>query len=183
MLLVTGAAGHLGNVFIRHLLERGEQGEQGIRAMILPGEDRSPLAGLDVDIVEADITRPEMLPAAFGGVTQVVHLASLVSIGDAQGKRVEHVNVGGTRNILDACRAAGVRRLLYVGSVHAFLASGRSLDESAPLALNAASAYERTKAAATRMVVVAPSGCSAPSISNAARWAPASATGWPGPLP
>lgn len=172
MLLVTGAAGHLGNVFIRHLLERGEHGEQGIRAMILPGEDRSPLAGLDVDIVEADITRPEMLPAAFGGVTQVVHLASLVSIGDAQDKRVEHVNVGGTRNILDACRAAGVRRRLYVGSFHAFLASGRSLDESAPLALNAASAYERTKAAATRMVlgaaseldvvVVAPSGVFGP---------------------
>ena len=51
MNLVTGATGHIGNVLVRHLLERGE----GVRAMIMPGEDPTPLQDLDVEVVEADV--------------------------------------------------------------------------------------------------------------------------------
>ncbi|MDO4263084.1 MAG: NAD-dependent epimerase/dehydratase family protein [Deinococcus sp.] len=155
MLLITGAAGHLGNVLIRHLLERGYT---DIRAMVLPGEDRTPLAGLKVEIVEADITRPEMLPAAFQGVSRVMHLASLVSIGDAAEDVIQRVNVEGTRNIIEASKAAQVQRLLYVGSVHAFARpSGPLLDERVPLAEQSSAPYERTKAAATRLVLDASS--------------------------
>ncbi|ADY25821.1 NAD-dependent epimerase/dehydratase [Deinococcus proteolyticus MRP] len=155
MLLVTGAAGHLGNVLIRHLLERGYT---DIRAMVLPGEDRTPLAGLNVDIAEADITRPEMLPAAFEGVTRVMHLASLVSIGDAAEDLIQRVNVEGTRNIIEASKAAKVERLLYVGSIHAFARpDGPLLNEQVPLAPQTSAPYERTKSAATRLVLDAAS--------------------------
>jgi dihydroflavonol-4-reductase len=44
MNLVTGATGHIGNVLVRLLLERGEK----VRAMIMPGENPTPLNGLDV---------------------------------------------------------------------------------------------------------------------------------------
>ena len=170
MLLVTGAAGHLGNVLIRHLLERGYT---DIRAMVLPGEDRTPLAGLNVDIAEADITRPEMLPAAFEGVTRVMHLASLVSIGDAAEDLIQRVNVEGTRNIIEASKAAKVERLLSVGSIHAFARpDGPLLNEQVPLAPQTSAPYERTKSAATRLVldaaaeldtvVAAPSGVFGP---------------------
>ncbi len=48
MNLVTGATGHIGNVLVRLLMDRGEE----VRAMILPGEDPTPLQDLDVEIIE-----------------------------------------------------------------------------------------------------------------------------------
>ena len=44
MNLVTGATGHIGNVLVRQLLQR----EEKVRALILPGEDCTPLVGLDL---------------------------------------------------------------------------------------------------------------------------------------
>ena len=43
MWLVTGATGHIGNVLVRRLLARGEK----VRTLILPGESRTPLNGLE----------------------------------------------------------------------------------------------------------------------------------------
>ena len=55
MNLVTGATGHIGNVLTRELLERGEK----VRALVLPGEDLTPLNGLEVEIAEGDVLDPQ----------------------------------------------------------------------------------------------------------------------------
>ena len=74
MILVTGAAGHVGNVLVRELLERGKT----VRALILPGEDFSALDGLPVELVEGDVLKPETLLPAFAGVEIVYHLAGII---------------------------------------------------------------------------------------------------------
>lgn len=152
MILVTGAAGHIGNVLVRELLRHGYE----VRAMLLPGEDPTPLLGLSAERVEADISRPETLGAAFAGVRWVAHLASLVSIGEAADALMRQVNVEGTRHVLQAARQGGVERVLYVGSVHAFEApAGGALAETQPLLTTGGSGYERTKAEATRLALAA----------------------------
>jgi len=55
MVLITGAAGHLGNTLARELLHRGER----VRALILPGEDVSSLQGLDVERMEGNTLDPQ----------------------------------------------------------------------------------------------------------------------------
>jgi dihydroflavonol-4-reductase len=148
MYLVTGATGHIGNVLVRKLLERGEK----VRALILPGESLLPLAGMDVETVEGDILNQPALLSAFQGMQGVYHLAGIISIMPGSNPEVWKVNVEGTRNVLEAARRSGIRRLVYTSSIHALQRAphGKVMDESLPFDPdNPYGAYDRSKAAAS----------------------------------
>ena len=148
MILVTGATGHIGNVLVRKLIEQGEK----VRALIWRGEDTTPLEKLDVETVEGDVLDPESLKLAFKGVEKVFHLAGIISIMPGQNPLVWRVNVEGTRNVLNAARQAGVRRLVYTSSIHAIHRAqhGKVIDESLPFdPNNPYGAYDRSKAEAS----------------------------------
>jgi dihydroflavonol-4-reductase len=148
MNLVTGATGHIGNVLIRKLLERGEK----VRALIWRGEDDTPLRGLDVERVEGDVLDPDSLHAALRGVETVYHLAGVISILPGRQPLVWKVNVEGTRNLLEAARREGIRRLLYTSSIHALRRAphGVVMDESLGFdPNNPYGEYDRSKAAAS----------------------------------
>ena len=152
MTLVTGAAGHLGNALVRELVEKGEQ----VRALALPGEDCSCLAGFGVEIVRGNTLEPASLVPAFAGVGVAYHLAGIISILPGRDALMRQVNVIGTANVVRAAREAGVRRLVYVSSIHALarLCRGVTIDESAPFdPHNAAGEYDRTKAEASLLVL------------------------------
>lgn len=148
MILVTGATGHIGNVLVRKLIQKGEK----VRALIWRGEDTTPIAGLDVDRVVGDVLDLESLRAALQGVEKVFHLAGIISIMPGDDSFVRRVNVEGTRNILAAARWAGVRRLVYTSSIHAIrrVPHGVLIDESLPFDLdNPYGTYDRSKAEAS----------------------------------
>src|SRR5512132_1205059 len=96
MWLVTGATGHIGNVLVRELLKRGEK----VRVLILPGECRAPLDGLEVEAVEGDVLNADSLVRAMRGVQGVFHLAGVISIMPGADELVRRVNIEGTKNIL-----------------------------------------------------------------------------------
>ena len=154
MNLVTGATGHIGNVLVRELLGRGEI----VRAMIMPGEDSSPLNGLDVEIIEADVLDFQSLVKAFSGIDVVYHLAGIISILPGRNQLVQVVNVIGTRNVVQAARNAGVRRLVYTSSIHALsrVPHGVLIDETVPFdPEHAISSYDFSKASASLEVLEA----------------------------
>jgi dihydroflavonol-4-reductase len=115
MNLVTGGAGHLGNVLVRELLSRGEE----VRVLILPGEDTESLDGLDVSLMEGNILDIGCLKKAMAGVENVFHLAALVSITEDKNHLLQSVNVEGTRNVIEAAKQMGVSKLVYTSSIHA----------------------------------------------------------------
>ncbi|MEZ0395308.1 MAG: SDR family oxidoreductase [Anaerolineales bacterium] len=148
MNLVTGATGHIGNVLVRKLLERGER----VRALVWRGEDTSSLDGLEVERIEGDVLDPESLRLALRGVETVYHLAGLISILPGHQPLVWKVNVEGTRNLLEAARREGIRRLLYTSSIHAIRRAphGVMIDESLGFdPNNPYGEYDRSKAAAS----------------------------------
>ena len=117
MIVVTGATGHVGNVLLRSL---AAEGGAELRALVRPGGSTASIAGLGVEVVEADVRRYDSLVQAFRGADVVFHVAGIVSISGGGLKRLRETNVEGTRNVLAACREAGVGRLIYTSSVHAF---------------------------------------------------------------
>jgi dihydroflavonol-4-reductase len=163
MIVATGATGHVGNALLRALAERRAGGAEAgfagpLRAVVRRQSDTSSLAGLDVELVEADMGDVASLVAAFRGADAVFHVAGLISIGGEKLKRLRATNVQGTRNVIEACRLAGVRRLVYTSSVHAFVEPphGTPTDESTPIDPELAhGSYGKTKAAATQSVFAA----------------------------
>jgi dihydroflavonol-4-reductase len=152
MNLVTGATGHIGNVLVRLLNQRGER----VRAMIMPGEDPAPLTGLDVEIIEADVLDYSSLLKAFDGIDVVYHLAGIISILPGKDHMVHAVNVSGTRNVIQAARSSAVRRLVYTSSIHALqrVPEGILIDESVPFdVVHAISSYDSSKASASLSVL------------------------------
>ncbi|MEZ0446546.1 SDR family oxidoreductase [Cellulomonas sp. ICMP 17802] len=103
--VVTGATGHLGRLVVQHLLAGGLPADQ----IVATGRRTERLADLGVRTATADYADPATLAAAFAGAETVV----LVS-GSEPGARVaQHANV------IEAARAAGVRRLVYTSAPHA----------------------------------------------------------------
>ena len=128
VIVVTGATGHVGNVLIRELLTQGYV----VRALVLPDDDYHSIKDLNTEIVRGDITKPPELEAAFSGADLVFHLAGIVTIMPGMAEVLDRVNVGGIRNVITACRATGVRRLVYTSSIHAIAEPphGTVIDES-----------------------------------------------------
>ncbi len=154
MNLVTGATGHIGNVLVRHLLAQGQK----VRAMLMPGEDPTPLGGLDIERVEADVLDFQSLLQAFNNIDVAYHLAGIITIMPGVNPQVQAVNVIGTRNVIQAARLSRVRRLVYTSSIHALsrIPHGTTIDESVPFdPEHAISVYDHSKAQASLEVLEA----------------------------
>lgn len=151
--LVTGATGFLGS----HIAEAAVAAGDEVYALARPGRESvlAELAG--VDAVTGDLGDPASLAAACAGIDVVYHSAGRVS---EVGTRDQFwaANVEGTRSLLAAAKAAGVRRFVYVStpSVATSYAADRfGIDESEPYIVNPKSLYVASKIVAEQHVLAA----------------------------
>lgn len=113
--VVTGATGHIGNVLVRDLIDRGYE----VTSMVLNEKDKEVLKDLNTKLVYGDVRKIETLVKAFENAEIVFHLAGIIEIGRGNKKNVRAVNVEGSKNVVAACKMAHVKKLVYTSSVHA----------------------------------------------------------------
>ncbi len=148
--IVTGATGHIGANLVRALLAQGRQ----VRALV--HSDPRALTGLDVECIPGDIQDESSLRPAFSGIETVFHLASYISIQPDDWPLLQRINIDGTRNVIAACQACHVHRLVHFSSIEAYQKEPLDveLDEDRPLVdpSHHHSAYELSKAEGERLV-------------------------------
>jgi 2-alkyl-3-oxoalkanoate reductase len=148
--LVTGGGGFVGGAVSRALLARGDE------VVSLARGDYPQLRALGVETVRGDLAEADAVRGAAQGCEAVVHVAAKAGIWGPV-RDYERSNVEGTRSVLDACRALGIRRLVHT-STPSVVHAGKDIeggDESLPYAEHHESPYGRTKAVAERMVLSA----------------------------
>ncbi len=147
---MTGASGVVGGAVLRHLSEEGRP----VRALVRSDEGARKVSRLDGEPVWGDIEDYPSLVAAFEGCEVVYHVAGINEMCSRRPDTMYRANVDGTRNVLRACAAAGVRRLVHTSSaVTIGEPKGAVGDESTPHRGRYLSHYERSKHHAERVVL------------------------------
>lgn len=158
-ILVTGGSGFVGANLVTTLLERGHEVRSFDRAPSpLPAHPR-------LQVIEGDICDPDTVAAAVGtgsaAVDTIFHTAAIIdlmggaSVTEDYRQRSFAVNVGGTENLVNAARAASVKRFVYTAS-NSVVMGGQAIsggDETLPYTTRFNDLYTETKVAAERFVL------------------------------
>jgi sterol-4alpha-carboxylate 3-dehydrogenase (decarboxylating) len=148
--LVIGGAGMLGHEIARQLLGEG----CSVRIM-----DLRPAEVDGVEEIIGDVRDPRAVSGAVQGMDVVFHAAAAVWNRSTPPRTYDEVNVGGTANVIEACRAAGVASLVYTSTMDVVVDGARPIvdgDEGLPYPRKVpADNYSRTKIVAERMVIAA----------------------------
>ncbi|MDD3028989.1 MAG: NAD-dependent epimerase/dehydratase family protein [Alphaproteobacteria bacterium] len=110
---LTGATGFLGTAVARLLLRKGHR----VRALVRPNSDRKNLEGLDLDLVEGNLTDPSSYRESLRGCYNMFHVAADYRLWVRDADAMRRVNVDGTRMLMLEALDAGVRRIVYTSSV------------------------------------------------------------------
>jgi len=111
--LVTGAAGFLGSHVTRQLVARGAD----VRVLLRPSSNNRAIADLPLEYFTGDLRDAASLERALAGVQRVFHVAADYRLWAKRSQDIYDSNVGGTKNLLEAAKRAGVEQFIYTSTV------------------------------------------------------------------
>ncbi len=147
---VTGGSGVVGRALIRHLVGEGHQ----VSALTRTPVSAAELAGLGATPVDGDVIDPPGLLPLVEGKDWVFHVAGINEMCSPDPDLMDLVNIQGTRNVMEACRLAGVGRMIHtssaaaIGEAHGTIGSEASRHRGSYL-----SRYERSKHLSEQLVL------------------------------
>ncbi len=148
--LVTGGTGFLGGLVLKRLVAERRQ----VRALVRRPADRERLQTPLVELAFGHLGDVDALARAADGCGVVYHLAGMNKLCLPDPAPLYEVNVEGTRNILNAAKRAGVRRVVHTSSAATLGGDGSGpADESAPPPATFTSHYARSKAEAEQLAL------------------------------
>ncbi|MGH9356492.1 MAG: NAD-dependent epimerase/dehydratase family protein, partial [Terriglobia bacterium] len=131
-ILITGGTGFLGKHLVEELRKREPESRVRLLSRSKTPWDREP----GIDVVRGDVTSREDVLRAAGDVSEIYHLAGIVSRDPKDAARLFKTHVEGTRNVCEAAARAGVKKLVAVSS------SGTIAVGTEPVAHNEESGYK-----------------------------------------
>src|SRR5271169_2719107 len=111
--LVTGASGFLGSPVARQLVARGDT----VRVLMRASSTNRAVGDLSLEYMTGDLRDAASLDRALAGVQYCFHVAADYRLWARKSREIYDSNVGGTKNILDAAKRAGVEKFIYTSTV------------------------------------------------------------------
>ncbi|MFP3915186.1 MAG: NAD-dependent epimerase/dehydratase family protein [Actinomycetota bacterium] len=171
---LTGGTGVVGGAVLRHLQSAGHE----VRAVARSGGAADRLVGEGAEALPGDVTDHTALVRAFDGCEVVYHVAGVNEMCSRDPAAMYRVNVDGTRTVLRACAAAGVRRMVLTSSaVTIGEERGVVATEDTPHRGRYLSRYERSKHHAEQVAFSEDSPVEVVSVNPSSFQGPGRATG------
>jgi dihydroflavonol-4-reductase len=126
-----------------------------VRVLVRKGADRAALDGCDVEFALGDLRDRESIERAVAGCEEVYHVAADYRLWVPDPDAMYAANVDGTRNVIEAARRAGARRIVHTSTVGALGIPARGIGtEDTPVSIDdMVGPYKRSKFMAERVAV------------------------------
>jgi nucleoside-diphosphate-sugar epimerase len=156
VMLITGGSGFLGQFMVKELLDPSSPLQpKEIRVFDLKP---FPSALPDkVSFINGDVTDLVSLSKAMAGVDVVIHSAAIIDWGVKDDSEVMRINVGGTENVIKACKENGTPNLILTSSLDSVYTGSPlvDIDEAQPYPTSFATSYCKSKTLAEQLVKAA----------------------------
>lgn len=141
--LITGGTGFIGSNLAAKIVERGIS----VRILRRPQSDPRAIMGIDVKQCPGDVRDITSLKEAMSGCDTVFHAAAMVTFERKKREEQYETNVLGTRNVVEACLATGIQRLVHTSSVAAigYPEQGQLADEKTEYNWGSSNGYKNSK--------------------------------------
>ena len=151
---ITGATGFVGSHVARALAAGGAE----LRLLVRSTSRMDNIAELNAEVVTGDLREPASLQKAMSGCEFVFHVAADYRLWVRDPEQMYRANVEGTRAVIEAAQASGVRRVIYTSSVATmgFTSEGHIATEETPVSLrDMVGHYKRSKFMAEQVALKA----------------------------